>query len=158
MSSTRERDESDAPDSRGGSGDWLIESSVVAAAVSILCVFGVPSLHGAIERARALEAVEYLAAVRHAQERHLLRYGSYAETLRVLRLHRPLPAAFEAGPMHVGAGDAGAGFWKMTLVRKTEALGYGRYTITFSDRGFEPAKSTVDRFLDVDHVSLRPTN
>jgi type II secretory pathway pseudopilin PulG len=132
-----------------GPKDWVIESAVGLATMAIVCLFGVPSMHASLERERVRDAVEYLASVRHAQERFRLRHGVYASSPELLAVHKPRPPFFRIAEWTAPATEEAEPAWRVTLARRSPAIRYGRYTVTFSDRGFEPGASTVDRFFDV---------
>jgi type II secretory pathway pseudopilin PulG len=138
------------------SSDWIAECGVVLATVALIGSFGVPGLSTAMERSRANEAVEYLTGVRLAQERHRLRHGCYASELAALDLHRPLPAAFLAGDIAVEQDDARGDSWMLTLTRRPTRLVPQTYTVTFTERGFDPTRSSADRLVDPAQRASQP--
>lgn len=129
--------------------DWIAECGVVLATIALMGSFGVPGLGAAVERSRANEAVAYLTGVRLAQERHLLRHGRYAADLAALDLHRPPPDAFRIGRLAADDTAEGGPSWAMTLTRRPTRLARDAYTVTFTERGFEPKRSSVTRFFDL---------
>jgi type II secretory pathway pseudopilin PulG len=133
---------------RQRSSDWIVECGVVLATACLIASFGVPRLGTAMEKTRANEAVEYLTGVRLAQERHRLRHGRYAAELASLDLHRPQPASFRVGDLAVRDEAIGDGpSWTLTLTRRPTRIVRDPYTVTFTERGFEPARSTVSRLF-----------
>jgi len=132
------------------SSDWIAECGIVLATAALIGSFGVPGLGTAMERSRANEAVEYLTGVRLAQERHRLRHGRYAAELASLDLHRPLPASFRIGDLEVVEEAAEEEpSWALTLTRRPTRLVREAYTVTFTERGFDPTRSSVARLLDL---------
>jgi type II secretory pathway pseudopilin PulG len=134
---------------RTRSSDWIAECGVVLATAALIGSFGVPGLGTAMERSRANEAVEYLTSVRLAQERHRLRHGTYAAELASLDLHRPLPESFHIGDLAVDAAAEDGPSWVLTLTRRPTRLVREVYTVTFTERGFDPTRSSVDRLFDL---------
>jgi type II secretory pathway pseudopilin PulG len=131
-----------------GSSDWIAECGVVLATAVLIGSFGVPGLGAAMERTRANEAVEYLTGVRLAQERHRLRHGRYAAELDALELHHALPAAFRASDIEIREDETdGAPLWMLTLTRRPSRLVREPYTVTFTERGFDPNRSSVSRLF-----------
>jgi type II secretory pathway pseudopilin PulG len=128
---------------------WVVESLIVIAALAVLCTFGVPAFHASVERDRIRDAFDYLSAVAIAQERFHLRHETYAPRLGALELHATTPTWFDVAAFRGSVLRAEGTGWELTLSRRGHVGGYGRYTITFSERGFEAATSTVDRFFDV---------
>jgi len=129
--------------------DWIAECGVVLATIALIGSFGVPGLGAAVERSRANEAVEYLTGVRLAQERHLIRHGRYAAELSALDLHRPPPDSFRIGRLAVVDTAEDGSSWTMTLMRRPTRLVPDAYTVTFTEHGFEPARSSVTRIFDL---------
>jgi len=131
------------------SSDWIAECGVVLATAVLIGSFGIPGLGTAMERTRANEAVEYLTGVRLAQERHRLRHGRYADEIAALDLHQPPPAAFRSSEIAVreqrGMDDGPA--WMMTLTRRPSRLVGKPYTVTFTEHGFDPNRSSVSRLF-----------
>ena len=62
-------------------GMSLVELAVVVIIIGVIAAFGVPRLIKNVERSKAGEAFQYLAAIRSAQERHQARQGAYASDL-----------------------------------------------------------------------------
>jgi type II secretory pathway pseudopilin PulG len=138
------------------SSDWIAECGVVLATIALLGSFGVPGLGSAVERSRANEAVEYLTGVRLAQERHRLRHGHYTAELAALDLHRPLPSAFRIDRLAAEHEAEDGPSWEMTLMRRPTRLVREPYTVTFTERGFDPARSTVAGRFDLAQATPRP--
>ena len=137
------------------SSDWIAECGVVLATVALIGSFGVPGLGAAMERSRVNEAVEYLTGVRLAQERHRLRHGRYAAELAALDLHRPLPSSFRVGRIAAHHEPEDGPSWVMTLMRRPTRLIPESYTVTFTERGFDPSRSTVATRFDLEQLAAQ---
>ena len=58
-------------------GFTLVELAVVIVIIGVLAAFGVPRFLQSVERSKAAEAFQYLAAVRSAQERYISQAGAF---------------------------------------------------------------------------------
>lgn len=123
-------------------GFSLVELAVVVIIIGVLAAFGVPKMLQAVERSKASEAFGYLSAVRSAQERYQAREGTYTTVLTDLDISQVAPKYFEVGT--VAAGPTGLeDSWTLTLTRKAGSSGYGQYTVTFTQDGFDTTNSTI---------------
>jgi len=134
------------PQRRGFS---LVELSVVVIIIGVLAAFGVPRLLKSVERSKASEAFKYLASVRAAQERYQAREGTYVVDLTALDMEQTAPKYYIVGT--VAAGDSGdlEDSWTLTLTRDGASSGYGAYTVTFTQEGYDTANSTIDGLPDI---------
>jgi prepilin-type N-terminal cleavage/methylation domain-containing protein len=125
-------------------GFTLVELAVVVVIIGVLAAFGVPRFLQSVERSKAAESFAYLSAVRTAQERYHAREGTYASDLSTLDIQAPTPKYFTVGT--VAAGESGdlADSWTLTLTRSGSSAGYGAYTVTYTDQGYDSANSTID--------------
>ena len=125
-------------------GFSLVELAVVVIIIGVLAAFGVPKMLQAVERSKASEAFGYLSAVRAAQERYQAREGKYAETLSDLDISQTSPKYFDVLPDE-STITATEDTWTLTLKRKEGSSGYGQYTVTFTQDGFDTdtANSTI---------------
>ncbi len=129
----------------------LVEAAVIVVILGVLAAFAVPAVLAAAERKKAVEAFDYLLAVQDAQTRHLTREGKFAGDLNSLDLQAALPAHYTPGPIAAGRSGSLAGSWSLTLTRAGSAAGYDGYTVTFTEQGFDPDKSTIS-----DHPTISP--
>jgi len=127
-------------DSRGFT---LVELSVVIVIIGVLAAFGVPKFRNAVERSKAAEAFNYLAATRSAQERYQARQGTYASDLTSLDIAMPTPKYFSVGTVAPATSGTLEDSWTLTLTRMGASGGYGQYTITFTQDGFDATNSTI---------------
>ena len=84
-------------------GFTLVELAVVIVIIGVLAAFGVPRFLQSVERSKAAEAFQYLAAVRSAQERYLSKEGIYAITLDKLDITQTNAEVLHGG--HHGNDD-----------------------------------------------------
>ncbi len=123
-------------------GFTLVELAVVVVIIGVLAAFGIPRFLQSVERSKASEAFGYLSAVRSAQERYLAREGTYASDVSMLDIQAPNPKYFTVGTIAPGS-DTLRDSWTLTLTRTGSSAGYGAYTVTFTDQGYETANSTI---------------
>jgi prepilin-type N-terminal cleavage/methylation domain-containing protein len=126
-------------------GFTLVELAVVVVIIGVLAAFGVPRFLQSVERSKAAEAFAYLSAVRTAQERYQAREGKYATVLTELDIKSPTPKYFDVGTISGTEEDE----WSLTLTRKAGSSGYGQYTVTYTEEGFDP---TSDIPADVNPI------
>jgi prepilin-type N-terminal cleavage/methylation domain-containing protein len=124
-------------------GFTLVELAVVVVIIGVLAAFGVPRFLQSVERSKASEAFAYLGAVRTAQERYHAREGTYADALTKLDIQSAAPKYFTIGTISQGSTSSLEDSWQLTLTRTGSSAGYGAYTVTFSDQGFQEADSTI---------------
>lgn len=132
-------------------GFSLVELAVVVVIIGVLAAFAVPRFRASVERSKAAEAFNYLAAVQAAQERYHARQSTYADELDVLDIKLTTPKYFSIGT--IGAGSTGdlEDSWTLSLTRTGASAGYGEYTVTFTEEGFDSEESTI-----ADHSDINP--
>lgn len=109
------------------------------------------------ERKIAAEAFEYLEDIWAAQQLHYAQHGRFATRLAELDVRMPPPVHFSVtgmrppGDVHAidprgpDAGIRNNERWALTLRRAATPVLPNGYTLTFSDRGYEPSHSTIDQ-------------
>lgn len=127
----------------GRKGFTLIELAVVVVIIGVLAAFGVPRLLKSVERSKASEAFAYLQAIRAGQERYHAREGTYTATLADLDVQIPGPKYFALGTVVAGGTGNLEDSWSLTLTRSGAAAGYGAYTVTFTDQGFDTSSTIL---------------
>ncbi|HJN13380.1 MAG TPA: type II secretion system protein [Pirellulaceae bacterium] len=130
-------------------GFSLVELSVVVIIIGVLAAFGVPRLLKSVERSKAAEAFKYCASVHAAQERYLACEGTYLVDLTQLDMTLVAPKYFTVGTVAAGATTDLEDSWTLTLTRAGAASGYGAYTVTFTQDGFDTANSTITGMPDI---------
>ncbi len=130
-------------------GFSLVELSVVVIIIGVLAAFGVPRLLKSVERSKASEAFKYCASVRSAQERYQAREGTYVISLTSLDVTQVAPKYFTVGTVTAGATTDLEDSWKFTLTRDGASGGYGAYTVTFTQDGYDSANSTINGLPDI---------
>jgi prepilin-type N-terminal cleavage/methylation domain-containing protein len=137
------------PRPKARKGFTLVELAVVIVIIGVLAAFGVPRFLKSVERSKASEAFAYLSAVRSSQERYLAQYGEYASTVDKLDIQYPAPAYFSVPTTITSTQNT----WTLTLTRTGASAGYGPYTVTFTDQGYDSANSTINGIGDINPIS-----
>ncbi len=130
-------------------GFSLVELSVVVIIIGVLAAFGVPRLLKSVERSKAAEAFKYCASLRAAEERYLARQGTYTAVLTDLDMTQSAPKYFTVGAVAAGTTASLEDSWTITLSRAGAASGYGAYTVTFTQDGFDTVNSTINGMPDI---------
>lgn len=132
-------------------GFSLVELAVVVVIIGVLAAFAVPRFRASVERSKAAEAFNYLSAVQAAQERYHARQSTYADKLTDLDIQLTSPKYFAVGTP--GPGESGdiQDSWSLTLTRTGASAGYGEYTVTFTEKGYDGENSTI-----TDHTDINP--
>jgi prepilin-type N-terminal cleavage/methylation domain-containing protein len=125
------------------SGFTLVELAVVIIIIGVLGAFAVPRFLDSVERSKAAEAINYLSSVRAAQERYQVQQGTYSNDLSALDIQMPSPKYFTVGTPAAGSSGSLEDTWSLTLTRTGAAAGYGAYTVTFNDQGFDATNSDI---------------
>jgi hypothetical protein len=110
--------------------------------VLLVASFGVPRFRDAVERSKAGEAFHYLNVVRVAEARHRAQFGTYTVEIDESDVDLPPLKFFFAGNLEPGESGI-EDSWRMTLVRRGPAAGYGAYTVAYTERGFDRDRSTI---------------
>ena len=130
-------------------GFTLVELAVVVVIVGVLAAFAVPRFLASVERSKAAEAFNYLAAVQSAMERYHARQGIYATAVADLDIKLTAPKYFTVGLIAAGGSTSLEDSWTLTLTRTGAAAGYGAYTVTFNEEGYDPVASTINALNDI---------
>ena len=128
---------------RNQHGFTLVELAVVIIVIGVLASFAVPRFRDSVERSKASESFNYLSAVRAAQERFAARQGTYADDLDTLDIQMSAPRYFDVGTVEAGSSGDLEDSWSLTLTRSGASAGYGDYSVTFTQDGFDPDNSTI---------------
>jgi len=136
-----------------GKGFSLVELSVVVIIIGVLASFGIPRMLKSVERSKASEAFKYLAAVRAAQERYQGRSGTYAAVLTDLDVEQVAPKYFTVGITGPGSTGSLEDSWTLSLARQGASSGYGAYTVTFTQEGYDSVNSTIDVMADINPLA-----
>lgn len=132
-------------------GFTLVELAVVIVIIGVLAAFAVPRFRSSVERSKAAEAFNYLASIQAAQERYHARQGTYATELLDLDIRFTEPKYFL-----VGEFESTETVWSLTLTRTGSSAGYGAYTVTFTESGFD-ANSTRSSIVDYPEINPMQT-
>jgi prepilin-type N-terminal cleavage/methylation domain-containing protein len=142
---------------RGQKAFTLVELAIVIVIVGVLASFGVPRFRDAVERSKAGESLNYLSAVRAAQERYHAREGTYASDLADLDVSIPAPKYFSVGTVAAGSTDDIESSWTLTLTRVGASAGYGVYTVAFTELGFDSDNSTLNDLPQINPIAMQAT-
>ena len=130
-------------------GFTLVELAVVVVIIGVLAAFAVPRFLASVERSKAAEAFNYLSSVQAAQERYHARQGTYANKLDDLDIKMTPPKYFTAGTLAAGKSGDLQNSWTLTLTRTGASAGYGEYTVTFTEEGYDGENSTIKEHTDI---------
>lgn len=130
-------------------GFTLVELAVVVVIIGVLAAFAVPRFLASVERSKAAEAFNYLAAVQSAQERYHARQGSYAANLTDLDIKLSTPKYFTIGAIAAGSTGSLEDSWTLTLTRSGSSAGYGEYTVTWNEEGYDGTNSTISQYESI---------
>jgi len=130
-------------------GFTLVELAVVVVIIGVLAAFAVPRFLSSVERSKAAEAFNYLSSVQAAQERYHARQGTYADLVANLDIKLSSPKYFLVGTVSAGGTASLEDSWSLTLTRSGSAAGYGDYTVTFTEEGYDPLNSTIAGHDDI---------
>ncbi|MBI5196347.1 MAG: prepilin-type N-terminal cleavage/methylation domain-containing protein [Nitrospirae bacterium] len=124
-------------------GFTLVELTVIIVIIGVLAAFAVPRYRDAAERSKAREAFNYLASVRASQERFHARQHTYAGAITSMDMRMGAPKYFKVGQVTAGNSGNIEDSWSLTLTRQGSTAGYGAYTVTFTEQGFDVTSSMI---------------
>ena len=138
---------------RGVGGFTLVELAVVVVIIGVLAAFAVPRFLASVERSKAAEAFNYLATTHSAQERYHARQGTYAADISELDTAMVEPEYFTVGDIAVPSGEASLETgWELTLTRVGASAGYGAYTVTFTEQGYNSDESSINDLPQINPI------
>jgi prepilin-type N-terminal cleavage/methylation domain-containing protein len=141
---------------RNRKGFTLVELAVVIVIIGVLAAFGVPRFINSVERSKAAEAFSYLSAVRSAQERYSAREGTYASDVTQIDIKFATPKYFTVGTVAAGSTGSLQDSWTLTLTRTGPSAGYGQYTVTFTQDGYDSSNSSIDGYPQINPLGTDP--
>jgi type II secretory pathway pseudopilin PulG len=115
----------------------------------VLAAFAVPRFLASVERSKAAEAFNYLSSIQAAQERYHARHGTYAGDLNDLDIKMTNLKYFTVGTVEEGSTGSLQDSWTLTLTRTGASAGYGAYTVTFTEQGYDNENSTIKDKPDI---------
>ena len=139
-------------------GFTLVELAVVVVIIGVLAAFAVPRFMASVERSKAAEAFNFLSAVQAAQERYHARQGTYASLLTDLDIKMSAPKYFTPGAIAAGSTASLQNSWKLTLTRTGASAGYGEYTVSYNEEGFDSENSTIAQKDDINPMQTGTTS
>jgi len=129
---------------RSQAGFTLVELAIVIVLIGVLASFGVPRFRDAVERSKAGESINYLSTIRASQERYHAMYATYATDVTNLDVDFPPMKYFTVGSVTVGSTGDIESSWSLALTRLGASAGYGAYTVTFTEVGYDATSSTIN--------------
>ena len=130
-------------------GFTLVELAVVVVIIGVLAAFAVPRFMASVERSKAAESFNYLSSIQAAQERFHARQGTYAVDVNDLDIKMTNLKYFTVGIVEAGSTASLEDSWTLTLTRAGASAGYGAYTVTFTEQGFDSLNSTITAKPDI---------
>ncbi|MGB2822193.1 MAG: prepilin-type N-terminal cleavage/methylation domain-containing protein [Phycisphaerae bacterium] len=130
-------------------GFTLVELAVVVVIIGVLAAFAVPRFLASVERSKAAESFNYLSAVQASQERYHARQGTYASNVNDLDIRLSGLKYFTVGSVVAGSTGDLEDSWSLTLTRTGASAGYGAYTVTFTEAGYDAGNSTISSHDDI---------
>ena len=130
-------------------GFTLVELAVVVVIIGVLAAFAVPRFMASVERSKAAESFNYLSSIQAAMERYHARQGTYATTVDDLDIKMTSLKYFTVGIVEAGSTASLQDSWSLTLTRAGASAGYGAYTVTFTEQGFDSLNSTITAKPDI---------
>lgn len=76
-------------------------------------------------------------------ERYHARQSTYADKLTELDIQLTSPKDFSVGIPTAGSTGDIQDSWTLTLTRSGKSAGYGEYTVTFTEQGYDSENSTI---------------
>ena len=134
---------------RNHRGFTLVELAVVVVIIGVLAAFAVPRFLASVERSKAAEAFNYLSSIQAAQERYHARQGTYADDVTALDIQMTNIKYFSIGTIAAGTTGSLQDSWTLTLTRAGASAGYGEYTVTFTEGGYDGTNSTINDLPDI---------
>lgn len=128
----------------GKGGFSLVELTIVVVILGVLAMMGVPRYQKVVERAKAAEAFTYLAQIEGAQERYNARTGTYAQSIGQLDTSIPQPKHFSIGSFTSYDWETK---WELKLNRSGASSGFGNYSVTWNQDGFQRSRSSIETDL-----------
>jgi Tfp pilus assembly protein PilE len=125
-----------------------VELAVVIIIIGVLAAFGVPRYLVSVEQSKAAEAFSYLSAIRDSQERYEAQNGAYSADVTALDISFSAPTYFTVGTISAGTTGSLEDSWTLTLTRQGASAGYGAYTVTFTQLGFDSTNSTLPTVIN----------
>ena len=138
-------------------GFTLVELAVVIVIIGVLAAFGVPRFLKSVERSKAAEAFQYLAAVRAAEERYIAKEGVYTSDATQLDITQQNPKYFTVTSFTQTADSTGNPSWTMTLTRIEGSSSYGAYTVIFNQDGYSTS-SGINTIPDINPLGSAVTS
>lgn len=129
---------------------WMpVQFVIISVMAGMFTVGGISLVRDSLEQRRALEAFHYLSLVRQAQHQFFDRKGTYSSNLDGLDIELPALQYFRPRVLREGVTGNYRDSWQLTLVRQDGWQGYGNYTVTFTDLGFDPGNSSIHNFQTI---------
>lgn len=129
-------------------GFSLVELTIVVVILGVLATFAVPRFQSSVERTKASEGFVYLKRTQEMQARFMATVGRYAyskeEIKRKTGERLADPQFFRLSSYSSSNWERR---WAVKLTRSGASSGYGRYSIIWSQNGFDDRRSSIPKAL-----------
>jgi prepilin-type N-terminal cleavage/methylation domain-containing protein len=125
-------------------GYSIVEMVVAVAIIGVLSMVAAPRYRTALERARASQAIYFLAQVQTAQEMYYAYAGEYSQSVRDLDGISTLPVGFQVKKYRSSDWQRN---WRLVLEREGASNGFGNYRIAWTEKGFDWSYSSISEAL-----------
>ena len=84
------------------------------------------------------------------------REGTYASVISAIDIKFASPKYFTVGAIGPGTTSKLEDSWTLTMTRTGASSGYGAYTVTFTQDGYDATNSTIDGFPSINPIGTDP--
>ncbi len=145
------------PPRRSQSGFSLVELTIVVVILGVIAMIGVPKYRTVVERAMASEALVFMHQVEAQQAGFQAWKGHYAKSFSELN---GFSGSGLSRPRHFTISDFTSFNWEtkwsLRLTRQGASSGFGAYTVSWDQDGFNPARSSIPTSLKPDGGGSAP--
>ena len=145
------------PPRRSQSGFSLVELTIVVVILGVIAMIGVPKYRTVVERAKSSEALVFMHHVEVQQAGFQAWKGRYAKSFSELKSYS---GSGFSQPKHFTISDFTSFNWEtkwsLRLTRDGASSGFGAYTVSWDQGGFNAARSSIPSSLKPDGGGSAP--